>query len=472
MTQSQSLWRQRPSTVVGDELPAKVQDLVIGAGITGLVTGLLFARAGRRVAVVDAGAVGAGTTGSSSAKVSLLQGTRLTEIAGRQPAEVARAYLDANREGQAWLHRFCRTHGVPIETRTAITFAEAAETVPKLEREFVLEQYLGLESTWLAELAVPFDAHAAIALEQQAQVDPIEVLEVLADQVQKHDGAVCPFHRAVDIDPSGGLIRVRFADGTETSAAHVVLATGTPILDRGFHFARLQANRSYVIALADADPPDGMFLSVGSESHPTVSIRDVPDRELVLVGGFGHVVGRTQSELNHLNGLRRWAERAFPGSTEVTAWGAQDYSSFDALPEAALLPWSDGRIHIATGYGKWGLTNGVAAALSISADTLGEKPEWAERLARRMTGRATPRSLGDLARFNLAVGSNLVRTLPARVTHESPVCSHLGGVLCWNDAEATWDCPLHGSRFTESGEVIEGPAVRPMKQNGAAQATA
>ena len=86
-----------------------------------------------------------------------------------------------------------------------------------------------------------------------------------------------------------------------------------------------------------------------------------------------------------------------------------------------------------------------------------------------MTGRASSRSVADLARFNLAVGSSLVRSMPARIKHERPVCSHLGGVLCWNDAESTWDCPLHGSRFTASGDVIEGPAVRPMKRNGASE---
>jgi glycine/D-amino acid oxidase-like deaminating enzyme len=469
MTHSGSIWRQRPSTVTGDELPSKVQDLVVGAGITGLVTGLLLARGGRRVAVVDAGGVGAGTTGSSSAKVSLLQGTRLSSIAQHQPTEVARAYLEANREGQAWLRRFCQTHGVRIDTRTAITFAETQETVAQLEREFVVEQQLGLESTWLAELAVPFDVRAAIALEEQAQVDPLEVLEVLADQLQKHEGALCLFHRVVDIDPSGDLIRVRFSDGREISAAHVVLATGTPILDRGFHFAKLQASRSYLIALADAAAPEGMFLSVGSQSHPVVSIRDVPERGLVLVGGFGHIVGRARSELDHLNRLRDWARRAFPDSTEVGAWSAQDYASFDTLPDAAVLPWSNGRIHVATGYGKWGLTNGVAAALTISADTLGDKPEWAVGMEQGLDGgkaaRLSPRSLRDLMSFNLEVGGDLVRTLPARFSGERPICTHLGGVLCWNDAESSWDCPLHGSRFTESGEVIEGPAVRPFKHD-------
>ncbi len=459
MPQTDAVWRERPSSVVGDNLPDQVQDLVIGAGITGLTTGLLLARAGRRVAVVDAGEVGSGTTGASSAKVSLLHGSRLSEISRRHPQSVGSAYVSANREGQAWLVRFCQEHGVPVQTRRAITFAETREAVPAVEREYEVEQDLGLGSTWSPHLSVPFDVHAAIALEEQAQVDPFLLAEVLADQVQKHDGAVCLFRRAVDIDPSGDLVRVTFADGEQVSAAHVILATGTPVLDRGLDFAKLEAQRSYVLALADAEPPDGMFLSIGSSN--TVSIRDVPERGLVLVGGFGHVTGRADSELAHVERLRSWARRAFPGSTEVASWSAQDYARFDALPEVAVLPGSDGRIHVATGYGKWGLTNGVASALTISAETLGgEKPGWAEQL----TSHVEPRSLKDLVAFNGSVASHLVRSLPARLSGDRPICSHLGGVLCWNDAENTWDCPLHGSRFEAGGAVIEGPAVRPMHQ--------
>lgn len=430
---------------------------MVGAGITGLVTGLLLARAGRRVAVVDAGEVGSGTTGASSAKLTVLHGSRLSELVRRHPLSVAAAYLAANREGHAWLLRFCETHGVPFQTRRAITFAEHRDAIPAVEREYVAEQQVGLESTWLANLSVPFEAHAAIALDDQAQLDPVLVAEVLADQVQKHEGLVCLFRRAVDFDLSGDLVRVTFADGSQTSAAHVVLATGTPILDRGLDFAKLQAQRSYVIALAGVEPPGGMFLSIGGRH--TVSVRDVPERELVLVGGFGHATGRADSDRAHRDRLRAWARRAFPDATEVAAWSAQDYARFDAVPDAEVLPWSNGRIHAATGYAKWGLTNGVAAALAISADTLGQKPAWAQQLA----GRINARSVKDLASFNASVGADLVRTLPARFSGERPICSHLGGVLCWNDAEETWDCPLHGSRFEPGGDVIEGPAVRPMK---------
>ena len=456
MSVSGSVWRDRSSAVVADAVPDRVQDLVIGAGISGLVTGLLLARAGRRVAVLDAHDVGGGTTGSSSAKVTVLQGTRLSSVARRHTDEVAAAYLDANREGQAWLRRFCETHGVPMQIRRAVTFARSARGVSELEREFEVEQKLGLESTWSTHEDVPFEAQAAIALPDQAQVDPMALADALAIQIQEHGGAVCTHQRVVDIDLSGGPVRIQLAAGHEVTTTHVVLATGSPILDRGFHFATLQAQRSYVIALSGAKPPDGMFLSVGD---PVVSVRDEPERGLVLVGGYGHVTGRASSTQRSLDGLRAWAAEAFPDSTEEFAWGAQDYAPFDAVPDVHWLPWSNGRVHVATGYGKWGLTNGVAAALTIAADTLGDVPQWAER----MRGPANGRAVAELAAFNAGAAAQLVNSLPARVAKARPICTHLGGVLCWNDAEESWDCPLHGSRFTEAGEVIEGPALTPAK---------
>jgi len=456
MSVSGAVWRDRPSAIVAHAVPDRVQDLVVGAGITGLVTGLLLARAGRRVAVVDAGDVGAGTTGSSSAKISLLQGIRLSSVARRHTDVVAAAYLEANREGQAWLVRFCETHGVPLQVRRAVTFAPSAEAVPALEREFEAEQKLGLGSMWSTQEDTPFEVHAAIVLPNQAQVDPMALADALATQIQEHGGAVCTRQRVVDVDLSGASVRVRLAHGHEVTATHLVLATGSPILDRGFHFATLQAQRSYVIALSGAKPPDGMFLSVG---EPVVSVRDEPERGLVLVGGHGHVTGRTSSPQRHLDRLRAWAAATFPDAREEFAWGAQDYAPFDSVPEVGGLPWSNGRVHVATGYGKWGMTNGVAAALTIGADTLGELPAWAED----MRGPANGRAVVDLAAFNVGVAARLVNSLPARVAGSRPICTHLGGVLCWNDAEHSWDCPLHGSRFTETGDVIEGPATSALK---------
>ena len=162
-----------------------------------------------------------------------------------------------------------------------------------------------------------------------------------------------------------------------------------------------------------------------------------------MVGGSGHTVGRAGSESRHLDDLRRWAHELHPGAVETHAWSAQDYSTTDGIPWVGPLPRGRGRIRVATGFSKWGMTNGVAAALGLTQEILeGTAPAWLQAQRRRLTG---PRkALGDVD-LNLRVG--LAACLAAPGAGRRPLCTHLGGVLRRNDAEGTWDCPLHGSRF-------------------------
>jgi len=400
--------------------------------------------------------------------------------------QVAGAYLDANREGQAWLRRFCETHGVAHQVRNAISFVSHAGAVPQLEREYAAERELGLTSAWTTTLEAPFPIEAAIVLADQFQLDPTDLLEKLVERVRQHGGAVCFGRRVVDVG-SSKPVRVLCETGESIAVGHVVVATGTPILDRGLQFATLQARRSYELTLADAVAPEGMFLSV---DDPVVSVRDIPDRDLILVGGFGHPTGRTVSESDHLHRLQAWALTHFPGATVQQSWSAQDYRSYDALPDVRALPFVDGSIHTVTGFDKWGFTNAVAGALTLAAQTLGTPPPWAERA---YNGRLS-RSFTDLGAFNGEVAAQAARgfarclqelppdapvdgdgrvgrrgfrtegvsTVEGAVRRVRPVCTHLGGIVKWNNAEQSWDCPLHGSRFTPGGDVIEGPAVDPL----------
>jgi Rieske Fe-S protein len=186
------------------------------------------------------------------------------------------------------------------------------------------------------------------------------------------------------------------------------------------------------------------------------------------------VVGRADSHLAHLEALRAWTARWYPATTETHHWSAQDYSSPDGVPYVGPLRRGGDRIHVATGYEKWGMTNAVVAARAISSDILGEMPPWAQVLSARTP---TASNITEVARINLGVGAAVVtgavRTARERLPGTAGpaqanecgvvgVCTHLGGLLKWNDAEETWDCPLHGSRFSRDGEVLEGPATRPL----------
>lgn len=469
-----SLWLDRASTVPDDDLPGAGESLdvlVVGAGLTGLTTSLLLARAGLRVACVEARRVGAVTTGRTTGKVSLMQGTRLSRIRRHQSEQVAAAYVEANREGMEWLLRFCDDHGVDVQRRLAVTYAATEDELESVEAEHRAASALGLPVEWRDELDVPFPHVAATVLAEQAQLDAMDVLAALVDQLRQHGGTLHQGHRVRSVSKDGRPT-ARLAGGAALSADHLVLATGTPILDRGLYFAKLEPQRSYVLAFDGAEPMDGMYLSAGSDTR---SVRDAPGGKLV-VGGAGHVVGRTDSHLAHLDALRSWTETWYPGTTETHHWSAQDYSPADGVPFVGPMPRGGGRIHVATGYEKWGMANAVAAARTISSDILGDLPSWAQVLHGRS---ATASGAAEVARINLGVGAALAtgaaRTLRERLPGAAGpaqanecgvvgVCTHLGGLLKWNDAEETWDCPLHGSRFTPDGEVLEGPATRPLRR--------
>jgi glycine/D-amino acid oxidase-like deaminating enzyme/nitrite reductase/ring-hydroxylating ferredoxin subunit len=488
-----SLWLDRPALRPADPLTDAYDDVVVGAGITGLVTGLLLARAGRRVAVLDAREVGAGTTGHSTAKLSLLQGTRLSHILERQSRRVAEAYVEANREGQAWLLRFCDDHGVPVQRRDAVTFAgDSEDSLRRARAEHEAAASLGLEVRWVEDLFTPFPCYGGTVLSDQAQFDPLDVLAALVEELRLAGGSVSTGRRMVGCSTSTPL-QVSLDDGTTVQCEHLVQATGIPVLDRGLYFAKAEPQRSYALAFAHPDPLPMMMLSAGS---PTRSIRDAPGaagRDRLLVGGEGHVVGRTRSEAGHLDRLREWTAGYFPDAEETHAWSAQDYASHDGVPFVGRMPRGGHRIYVATGFAKWGMTNGVAAARAVSAEILGRPPSWTVPMSRRVT---RPSGALQIARINAAVGAHLATGLARAELHavadvkegEADIgrrdgmlptglsdldgrrcavvalCTHLGGVLKWNDAEGSWDCPLHGSRFTPDGAVIEGPATKPLRR--------
>ncbi|MGH3353060.1 MAG: FAD-dependent oxidoreductase [Nocardioides sp.] len=489
------MWLERPHPPSQDVFPVddRFEDVVVGAGITGLTVGLLLARAGRRVGVIDALQVGSGTTGRTTGKVSLLQGTRLSRILAAQSHDVAQAYVDANREGQQWLLRFCADHDVPVQIRDAVTYASSANETATVREEHEAARSLGLGVRWADRLDVPFPLEGATLLAGQAQFDPMDVLVTLAARLRSHGGTVHEGRRVLGVSRRG-TPEIALDDGRVLRADNVVLATGVPTLDRGLYFAKLEAKRSYLLAYGGVEAPPAMYLSVSTSSR---SIRGVPrdptTPPLLLVGGAGHIVGRTQSELAKLDELREWTARHFEGATETHAWSAQDYASHDGIPYVGKLPLGGGRIYLATGYDKWGLANGVAAARTIAGQILGSRPGWAKVLGRRIT---RPRGVARLAAVNagitLAASRSLGRAETAKVPIPVPegagvvgrdgllpvgastlndrtcrvvaLCTHLGGALRWNDAEKSWDCPLHGSRFSASGKVLEGPATRALVQ--------
>ncbi|MCU1529969.1 MAG: FAD-dependent oxidoreductase, partial [Frondihabitans sp.] len=185
-----SLWLDTARTIDTDSFApdARYDVVVAGAGLTGLLSGLLFARAGLRVAILEARFVGAAASGNTTAKLSLLQGTRLSEILRHSTLATARAYVEGNREGMMWLLRYCEEHGVPVQQRDAFSYAASPDGIARVDEEYRAGVALGLDVTRESSLDVPFPAYGAVGLAGQAQFDPMDVLRALATDVRGHGG--------------------------------------------------------------------------------------------------------------------------------------------------------------------------------------------------------------------------------------------------------------------------------------------
>ena len=490
-----SLWQATSPRPETDEWQTGVscEVLVVGAGITGLATAHTLVRRGMDVVVLEARDVGGVTTSRTTGKVSLLQGSTLSGIRSQAGTQAVRGYVEANRAGMRWWQEVVG-EGPALQQRPALTYATTDQGHRLMIEEWQAATEAGLPVQTLGaeamEYAVP--ARSVLRLPDQLQAHPLLALEQLVREIRGGGGRVVEGVRVTGLR-AGEPHEVRTDHGA-IRARTVVLATGTPLLDRGLHFGRLEPERSYALAYRTTDVvPQGMYLSV---DPATRSVRSVPvdGEDILLVGGNGHPVGREPHALRRVEDLRRWTEEVFPGAQELHRWSAQDYRSEDGIPVVGPLRGDDPTLLCASGFAKWGLANGAAAALALAGWVTGDVPGWAQVYRERGALASRAASLG---RINAAVGAHLARgwagglasTLPEQAPDEgqgvvgrdgthlvgcstvdgqtrrvSAVCTHLGARLTWNDAERSWDCPLHGSRFDADGTVLEGPASSPLKE--------
>ncbi|TVP45124.1 MAG: FAD-dependent oxidoreductase [Gemmatimonadales bacterium] len=471
--------------------------IVVGGGIVGLTTGLLLKEAGMRVTLLEANRVGEGTTGYSSAKLTSLHRLSYASIEDRSGREAARVYAEANEWALARIAGFAEELGIDcqFQRRAALTFTRDADRTHEIDAEVEAGRRAGLAVEKVVDSDLPFPIAAGIRLDRQASFHPLRYCLGLAKAL---DGAGCHVHEGSQVEEVEGedeRVLVRTRDGAECEAPHVVLACGIPFLDRGGFFARVHPSRSYCVAMSGADvPPESMSINIG---EPTLSIRPIPRAEgepLLLVTGADHKTGQAEDHEEPWELLETFAQQEFGAREVVARWSSQDYMSVDGLPLIGRMRPSSQSIHVATGFGKWGLTLGTAAARILADGLTGATNPWAETFDAGRSqlsgglGEAIGEGMNDAKRFvgdrirqlsgpepeELAPGAGAIcrhegdavaayRDEEGRLHLLSPTCTHLGCRVVWNSAETSWDCPCHGSRFSVSGEVLNGPAVTPLE---------
>lgn len=491
-----SIWRATAAGNVHDPLHGDVDAdvAVVGGGVTGLTCAVLLAEAGADVVLVEARRLGAGTTGGTTGKVTSQHGLIYQELVAHHSEDVAASYGHANQEAIGVVRDLVERHSIDadLDAADAYVYTEDREQLTRMERETEVAQRLGLPASWTDRTDLPFDVAGAIRFDDQAQIHAIRYVHGLAQALTELGGRLYEGTRAVGVEQRAGRRLVRTTSG-DIRASHVVLATLIPIIDRGFEFARAEPSMEYGIASPAGEAvPHGMYLSAG---QPTRSVRHyhAQDEAFVIVVGDGHRTGEDGDTARHHDLLDAFARDRLGAGRPRYRWAAQDFVSVDLLPmigEAALAP----QVHVATGFNKWGLTNGTVAATIIADAVAGRDNPYAEMLStRRATVSASAkrflehnldvakRFVGDrfstdgLALDDIPPGAAGVvvvddeykavsRARDGTVTVRSAVCPHLGCIVQWNEAEATWDCPCHGSRYDVDGDVLCGPATTPLEE--------
>lgn len=464
-------------------LPQRCDVVVVGAGVVGLTTAYELLVAGADVHVIEAAStVGSGVSGQSTAKVTVGTGLRLDEILTSAGLDAAKEYADAGRHGlgaarellarNPWVRASCLPHHL---------YATRESGIDALENHVVLAQECGLNVRRAED--VPFEwARVSATYDDQLVVQPVDVLQALAAEVIALGGRITLSTCVTDVH--AGDVDVEVVTGVgSVRASRVIVATHVPITGTTFLHWREQRHR-VLVGRVTSPVPTTYDIDAGWSTRPVGD----PAEGLAVVTGAAHDVGAGRDEQARAE-LRLWATEHL-GLTVVQEWATQDSTSLDALPLIGALGSS--RVLTATGFGGWGWAHGFAAGQELAGLAQGRDPRWpsltlgVRRFGHGVGSRASNlrqvaedavgdhlRLLGHIAADSkppLSPGDGVVRLVSRQAAAisvdsdgvgrtVSARCTHLGCLVRWNDADSSWDCPCHGSRFAPDGTVLHGPAT-------------
>lgn len=477
----------------------EVDVVVLGAGIAGLSVAWELLERGRSVAVLEAGRVAASTTGFTTAKLSVLHTfvyDRITKGFGRAAttayAASQQAALERVFELAEQLEIDC-----DLERRPSVTYVTNTGRVREVEAEAAAARAAGLRTTVQRATGLPYGVASAVQIENQAQFHPRKYLLGLADAITGRGGLIFEDTRAVGLAPRSGP-KITTSQGYIVTADDVVVATHYPIFDRALLFARLRAQADLVVAgpIDADDDPGGMFITPETRTR-SVRTAPLPDgRRLLVVTGEKHVPGASGTSKRQAR-LEAWTRERFPVSELTHRWSAQDTHTPDGVPFIGPMHVGAKHAYVATGFGGWGMTNGVLSGLLLADLITGRPSPWAVLYdPRRFSPR---REIVPMLKDQAAIGTHFVGDrvraasrgddkinalqpgqgtvvrdgLGARAVYRddagqlhsvSAMCTHLGCLVQFDDLERHWACPCHGSRFDIDGAVLHGPATAPLAQ--------
>lgn len=499
MTIQEPLWRGTMHIPTFEPLNEDIQvdAVIVGGGITGITTAYLLVKEGLKIALLEADTLLNGTTGHTTAKITAQHDLIYDEFINHFGKSKARLYYEANAEALHFIKDTINERQINCDfsMQAAYLYATTEQSARKIEKEYAAYQKLNIDG----ELGdnIPFDINAVnvLKMNNQAQFHPLQYLARLVQEITDAGGLVFEQTTAVNVEEDGQRTAVLTRDGSRAAGNHVIACSHFPFYEGiGLYSARLHAERSYVIACTTKKQyPGGMYLSV---DQPTRSLRSaaMDGEQVVLIGGESHKTGQGKDTNAHYKALEAFGQHVFGLEKVMYRWSTQDLITLDKLPY--IGPITSGRpdVLIATGYRKWGMTNGTAAARLLKDLVLKKDNPYAELYApsrfyadpslkrffmenanvvkHLIKGKleTSDTTVHDLSNDQGAVVTvngerkGAYKDTGGRLHIVDTTCTHVGCEVNWNAGDRTWDCPCHGSRFSYTGEVIEGPAEKPLQR--------
>ncbi len=356
---------------------------------------------------------------------------RYAALQRKKGSAVADRYFHLQEEAIGEYRRLCDVHACAF--REEDLYVYDTKSREGLEREAEVLRAFGADAEVVDRIDLPITVAGALKRSGQGQIHPLRFLDAIAAGLPIYEHTHVLHVHGTDAETDHGVIH----------AKRIVFATHFPFVNRhGSYFLKMYQSRSYVLEL-EGVALDGMYLDATSNGLTFCTVGDH-----LLIGG-SH---RTGKEGSAWKAAESFAAAHYPDAKRVSRWATQDCMTLDGFPYIGNYSGLTPDWYVATGFCKWGMTSSMMAAKWLTEHLTGKSDEHFARISPSRS----------LLHAQLAVNAYEAASSLLRFT--GPRCPHMGCALQWNRREHTWDCPCHGSRFSEDGQLIDDPAVKNLKK--------